>query len=225
LQLAPGTNVVADDTSSLETLLGFINNPSTLPGDNTTLAGLIITGAYVDTRFGDCTFYPSDSTIAFMEPVRMYASEVDLNGDPCAFTGLCVNQVCEPVQLSGTGEHVLRDMILSESYRQNMFSTHSDLRIREITQGDDFLTAISRTGSYHKFYIQHNVPYFNNPSGVFDNQQYLLELVFNAADTAKITAMRTFLNNWLGCANNCLEVETFSCPAVCTKTPAVFEEE
>jgi len=39
------------------------------------------------------------------------------------------------------------------------------------------LDVISRTGTYGRFYVLHSVPRFNNPTGTFDNDQYLLELV------------------------------------------------
>jgi len=191
-----GTN----STANLEALLDYINDPSTLPTvDNYTAttglgrAGLIITGAYVDTRFNDCTFYPNDSIIAFLEPVKVYASEVDLNGDPCAFGGICVANVCAGNQGTGFGESAIRDLIMTEAYMQQPFYTGTDLRIREITNGTDVYDAISRTSTYTRYYIQHNVPRFNNPSGTFDNDQYLLEILvpkvskYAAASTTSTT--------------------------------------
>ena len=179
-QLAPSAaanGFPAGASTDLDTLSDIINGVTPLVGDATTLAGLIITGAYVDTRFQNCTFYPNDSIIAFLEPVRVYASEVDLNGDPCAFQGLCSNDICEPIQLKGTGENVIRDLILTEGYMQQPFYTGQDLRIREITNGTDVYDAIDKTASYTRYYLQHSVPRFNNPTGTFDNDQYLLEIV------------------------------------------------
>jgi hypothetical protein len=170
--------VNADDSTTAEALLPYTLEGAAFPPgtDETTLAGLIITGAYADTRFQDCTFYPNDSIIAFLEPVKLFASEVDLNGDPCAFTGLCENDKCQPIQLKGTGENVIRELILTEGYMQQPFYTGTDLRIREITNGNDVTAAISRTSYYTSYYIQHSVPRFNNPTGTFDNEQYLLEI-------------------------------------------------
>ena len=133
--------------------------------------------AYLDTQFGDCTFQPSDWYNK--EPIRIYASEVDLNGDPCAFTGICVEVECPGLQAQGLGETVARDLILSESYRQNPFAT--DLRIREITQGNLMLGTgpgqADRTILYDRTMILHSVPRFNNPTGTFDNDQYLVEIL------------------------------------------------
>ncbi len=128
-QLAPsaasvdnGVPVPAGASTSLTDLAPYLNGllpwpENAVPAD--TLAGLIINGGYIDTRFGDCTFYPNDAILARVEPVKIYASETDLNGDPCAFTGLCVNDICLPVQGSGYGENVIREVIQSEMYSQN----------------------------------------------------------------------------------------------------------
>jgi hypothetical protein len=136
-------------------------------------AGLIINGAYVDTKFGDCTFQLTD--FYEKEPVKIYVSEVDLNGDPCTFEGICVVHECLGTQANGLGETMVRDLQLSESYRQNFL--HSDLRIREITQGNQIISAINRNGLYYGHYLQHSVPRHNNPSGTFDNDQYLLQII------------------------------------------------
>jgi hypothetical protein len=189
-------------------------------------AGMTLFGAYVDTKFGDCTFQVSD--FYEKEPVRLYASEVDLNGDPCAFEGLCVITECQGRQANGLGETVLRDVILSERYRQNFF--HSDFRIREITQGNQMLEIIDRNESYNRFYIQHHVPRFNNASSTFDNDQYLLEIIVaktvNPTDGAQGQAFTTFVNAWLNaCGNNCGGLETFECGSNCTpvvKIPAII---
>ena len=195
-----GTNSKAN----LEQLERYINGTDPLPVvDNYTAttglgrAGLIITGAYVDTRFNDCTFYPNDSIIAFLEPVKVYASEVDLNGDPCAFGGICVANVCAGNQGTGFGESAIRDLIMTEAYMQQPFYTGTDLRIREITNGTDVYDAISRTSTYTRYYIQHNVPRFNNPSGTFDNDQYLLEiLVPRVAKYAAAASASTTVYVW-----------------------------
>ena len=170
-------------------------------------AGLILNGAYVDTKFGDCTFQVSD--FYEKEPVRLYASEVDLNGDPCEFTGICVITECEPIQANGLGETVLRELILSEKYRQNFF--HSDFRIREITQGNQIVNVIDRNALYTKYYLLHNVPRFNNPSSTFDNDQYLLEFV----TFDQLIAFENDINDWLDTCGNLCEFEIYGCENFC----------
>lgn len=138
-----------------------------------TTAGLMLQGAYVDTKFGDCTFTCSD--YYGVEPLQILASQTDLNGDPCTFEGVCVIERCPGVQANGLGETKVRELIMSESYLQNFVAT--DLRIREITQGTRAYEVLDRNSLYGAFFILHSVPRFNNPSGVFDNDQYLLEVV------------------------------------------------
>lgn len=170
-----------------------------------TTAGLRLFGAYVETKFNTCSFQITD--FFEKEPVHILASLVDYTGDPCVFEGLCVYNDCLGVQGNGFGEQVLRDLILSESYLQN-FVASNDVRIREITQGDDILNSVNRNALYTRYYIQHVVPRFNNPSGVFDNDRYLLEIITPSGGNA---AIESFLTAWLGACNDCTTLEVFDC--------------
>ena len=182
-----------------------------------THAGMTMFGAYVDTKFGDCTFQTSD--FFEKEPIKIYASMVDYTGDPCEFEGLCVVKECEAKQAEGFGEQVARDFILSESYRQNFF--HSDLRIREITQGNQILEDIDRSAQYERVFLLHSVPRFNNPSSTFDNDQYLLEFV---GSNASLSELYNDLENWLEDCGTC-NIEAFQCSTPCESiiplTPSV----
>jgi hypothetical protein len=203
---APGTDpafLAAEGASTWNTYV----SPGHVAGK---CAGLILNGAYVDTRFGDCTFQISD--FYEKQPVNLYPSEVDLNGDPCEFTGICVVNECLGSQAMGLGETVLRELILSESYRQNFFS--SDFRIREITQGNQIVNAINRQALYYKVHILHSVPRFNNPSSTFDNDQYLLEVVFSSttAGSAFWTAVKAWLSQ-SGCS--VCEIGEYTCNSTC----------
>ena len=185
--LGDGTN----SASNLALLQSYVLGNTALPANATpslTQGGLIINGAYADTRFLDCTFYPNDSTIAYLEPIQVYASEVDLNGDPCAFSGVCVNNSCKAVQQKGTGENIIRSVIMTQAYSQDPFYNGMDLRIREITNGNDVYGTINRNLQYSRYYLQHSVPRFNNPSGTFDNEQYLLEIVAPATVSLTLSA-------------------------------------
>jgi hypothetical protein len=203
---APGTDAaflasVGADTWDNYTSPGYIMGAC---------AGFALTAAYIDTRFGDCTFQPSD--FHELEPLRLYASEVDLNGDPCEFAGCCVIDECLGLQSMGDGEGVVRDVIMSEEYRQNFF--HSDLRIREITQGDQILNAIDRTQFYDRYYILHSVPRFNNPTGTFDNDQYLLDII--VPQGSDNSAFEAFMDTWLADCSQCTGLEEISCLSDCT---------
>ena len=202
LWYAPGTSAAFLAANGADTWDNYVS-PGHIAGD---CAGLILNGAYVDTKFGDCTFQLSD--FYEKEPVRLYASEVDYNGDPCAFTTLCVVTECQGLQVQGLGETVVRDLTMSESYRQNFLAT--DLRIREITQGNQIISSIDRSALYYRYMLQHNVPRNYNPSGTFDSDQYLLE-VFSLVP---LTTFVTDTSEWLSNCGVC-EIDTYSCSTVC----------
>lgn len=180
-------------------------------------AGLVMQAAFVETKFGDCTFQTCDHFE--IEPLLMQASVVDETGDPCVFEQLCISDGITPsgsgsttvypaiqfgLQPMGTGEGILRDLILSESYQQNHFASN-DLRIREITQGYDISNAVDRTGLYTTYFILHSVPRYNNPTGTFDNDQYLLKIVTDGTDAA----FEAFMAAWLAGANNPTTLEIY----------------
>ena len=203
LWYAPGTSAAFLAAEGADTWDNYVS-PGHVVG---ACAGLILNGAYVDTKFGDCTFQLSD--FYEKEPVRLYASEVDYNGDPCAFTTLCVVTECQGLQVQGLGETVLRDLTISESYRQNFLA--SDFRIREITQGNQIVSSINRSALYYRYMLQHNVPRNYNPSGTFDADQYMLE-IFSLAPLA------TFKAHTLAWLTNCSEVcdtTGYTCSTVC----------
>ena len=200
---APGTDPAFLAAFSVDTWDHYVS-PGHVDGD---CGGIVLNGAYVDTKFGDCTFQISD--FYEKEPVKLYASMVDLNGDPCEFESLCVITECASQQAMGLGESVARDVILSEAYRQNFFAT--DLRIREITQGTSVWNYINRNSLYTRYYLQHNVPRFNNPSSTFDNDQYLLEVITSGTETV----FEDFVTGWLADCSQCSGLDVVACTGPC----------
>ena len=175
-----------------------------------TTGGIRLFGAFVETKFGNCSFQITD--FFEKEPVRIYGSLVDYNGDPCVFENLCVFNDCLGVQGMGFGEQVVRDLILAESYLQNFF--HTDIRVREITQGDQILGAVNRNSLYTRYFILHSVPRFNNPTGTFDNDRYMLEIIVPEANPlvpVGNTALDTFLTTWLTSCVNCTSLVSRDC--------------
>jgi hypothetical protein len=203
LWYAPGTSAAFLASVGADTWNNYVS-PGHVDG---ACAGLILNGAYVDTRFGDCTFQVSD--FYEKEPVKLYASEVDYNGEPCLFTTLCVVTECQGRQVQGLGETVVRELTLSESYRQNFLAT--DLRIREITQGNQIISSIDRGGLYYRYVLIHSVPRFNNPSGTFDNDQYALTVY----SQLPLAGFYSAIAGWLdGCGNTC-GLDEFQCETDC----------
>jgi hypothetical protein len=209
---APGTTVTYDGTNTPVTSAQWWDNYDTSVWDGTSCeAGMRLFGAYIETKFGNCSFQITD--FFEKEPVRLYGSLVDYNGDPCVFEGLCVYNDCLGVQGMGFGEQVVRDLIKAESYLQNFFST--DIRIREITQGNQILDAIDRNALYTRYFILHSVPRFNNPTGTFDNDRYLLEIITNGVNAA----LETFLEAWSTNCPACAPLEVYELVNGCEIVP------
>jgi hypothetical protein len=181
----------------------YVPATSSLSGVNSHMD--IIT-AYVDTTFGNCTFTPTDKYD--LEPLFVYASVVDESGEPCKVECITVSETQAPVQASGVGETVLRELILDGRYLQNAYPDSSrvdSLRMREI-EADPALATVNRAGLYDQVLILHNVPRFNNPTSTFDNDQYLI-VVHVPAGTAT-TSITNFIVSSASAAGNAVSLET-----------------
>lgn len=134
--------------------------------------------ADVSTQFGDAGFRPTDHYE--LEPSQLYASEVDETGDACNVICTSIART-DAVQKRGSGESVIRQLILSNRYAQDPFQ--QDSRMREIL--DETAFNVDRTAGYDLFYVLHSVPRKSNPSGTMDNDQYLIAI---AAETGSQAA-------------------------------------
>ena len=174
--------------------------PSTDPNGATKISACVtFKGAYVDTEFGNCSFDTRDHFNA--EPVEIIVSSLDETGNPCNDCGVASRT---PGQMQQTqGERVIRELIMSERYRQSPYNqgNASSARIREIEMSDELLDSVSRSSTYLGYYFQHSVPRFNNPTGVFDNDQYQYKVYVKCDNGALITAMDNMfltLSAWAG---------------------------
>lgn len=162
---------------------------------------LIIESAYVDTKFGNCSYSKNDRVD--IEPVIIKVSILDETGDPCVVNCFKPTEIQEAHQGAGYGETLLQEYILSKSYEQEFWE--DDPRYRE-TKDQTFNTDVDRTAKYKVLNILHSVPRKSNPSGTFDNDQYLIRILFKS--TFDASDLITWLNAYLTSANSGVQVET-----------------
>lgn len=162
---------------------------------------LTLTGAYVDTKFGDCSFSPTD--FYEREPIQLLASEIDETGNACNVACTTITEVQRGEQGNGFGETVIREFILSNRYAQDDFKT--DPRMREILN-DIAFTGVSRNATYKAFNILHSIPRSYNPSGMHNSDQYLLT-VYAVDASAAATAVGAICTDLADAAG--ITVETY----------------
>ena len=191
--------------------------PNTTASAGTVVAGLQITAAYVDTKFGNCTFTPSDHYE--LEPILLYASlrmDDGLDANPCQVTTTIntsvpnmVVTVAAPIQASGVGETVVREWIDYRRYKTEFFADgyHIDLfRIRTI-EDDVCLSNINRSGFYDEFHILYNQTFHYNSTSTVDSPQY--EAVFYVPTGTSSTTLTTLISSCLSGVNSNVTLETF----------------
>jgi hypothetical protein len=204
-------NIVDFNGNAVEITTGFTGGTATFydevttgtyteETDQTALASLLacmdLVGAYVDTTFGDCSFRPTDHFE--LQPIQIYASTLDENDDPCDTICFTTSTVQEAMQGKGFGETVLRELILAKQYQQEWWT--NDVRLREVLDNTS-LTEVVRGGKYIIYNILHSVPRKSNPSGMMDNDQYLIRIAVPAIAGAN-TQFEEYINNLLSVNNN-----------------------
>ena len=139
-----------------------------------------------------CSFDTRDFYL--MGDLKAIAQMVDEAGNPCV---ACQNYVISSEtttfkQRNISSETVKRDLLLTEGYRQSPFhqGAKDSIRLREIEGTDTIPSTIvddpttgTCAGRYRAYHILHTVPRFNNPTGVFDNDQYHYVLYVACTDT------------------------------------------
>jgi hypothetical protein len=116
--------------------------------DPAVLCGVRITGAYADTRFGDCTFEPTD--YFSVRPLRINIQQLDESGNPCT-TGTKVTKIQNGQVATQSGEWLRRQYLKGSSLEAyNIWN--NDPRIREVFD-TQFLNFIDKNKSYVVYYI------------------------------------------------------------------------
>ena len=77
-------------------------------------------------------------------------------------------------------------------------------------------TTSTCNGHFKVYHLLHNVPRFNNPSGVFDNDQYLLTVYVLSTDTASQTDMNTLFTALATASGVAFDITTDVCGTACT---------
>ena len=187
---------------------------STDPVTDGVSAKLQVEGAYVDTKFGTCSFDTRDHYEK--EPVQIILSNLDETGEPCNDCGVASRTTGVMAQTSG--ETVLRDVLMTERYMQMPYNQGNpdSARIREIEHSDDILAAVDRNARYIAYNLLHSVPRFNNPTGVFDNDQYLLTVYVLSTDAASIASMNTLFGALATASGVAFDTTTDVCGTACT---------
>jgi len=171
---------------------------------------LWLVGAYVDTQFGTCSFHPQD--FYELAPVKIYPSITDQMGDPCVDQIWCSNLEQLGVQGDGYGYKLLRDVILFRRYMQEQYVY--DPRLREVMNQDQAYNYINQQDQYTTYGILHSVPRFNNPTGVFDNDQYLVTIIMPSDPSCLNSGFNENFELWmdayLAAAGNGVQLENLT---------------
>ena len=176
-----GANVVISTCANIKSSAPLTTASLLATWSATTIANFELEAAYVDTEFGTCSFDTRDNNptnATFGEPLKMEANFLNEDGDQCwcsatdGTTTVAETQVAR--KANGSPYGVLKELILTDGYMQNPYNqgNKDSSRFREIEGSDKLYAAMDMAVTYGSYNIIHTVPRFNNPTGVFDNDQY-----------------------------------------------------
>lgn len=146
------------------------------------------TSCELQTQFSSCSFDTRDFYL--MGGLTPELSLQDEAGVPCVAcqgyvtegtAGTAATISTDFVQRNISSDTAINDILLTENYRQSPYNqgNRDSSRFREqegmsgiITELGRDATTSSCNGAFQAYHLVHNVPRFNNPNGVFDNDQY-----------------------------------------------------
>jgi hypothetical protein len=169
-------------------------------------AALVLTVGYTDTTFTFCSFDPRDHYE--LEPAIISSAQlVDETGYACSdFKQLTFTETQPPLTSEGMGGAILREMILFQEYRQEPFPW--DARKKDI---HDFINLggnlVVPYYIYDSYYILHSTPRQYNPTGVYDNDLYLLRVCGLRDFSNILTDFETWFTAWLSSAESPVRLE------------------
>lgn len=161
-------------------------------------AQLIVTGAYVDTVFGDCSFSPRDNFN--IDPLRILASFKDMTDEACITDCFPVTRLSTAKRGNGYAEEILRGYIQSKRYEQEDYS--EDPRLREAF-GFNPTDDITRSAKLYCYTIVHNIPVRVNGNSQMESQQFAYDIIVSARNAD----FEAFINKYLENANQDVALE------------------
>ena len=173
------------------------------------------TSCELQTQFSSCSFDTRDFYLmGGLDATTMLQDEVGQPCVPCLGYVKDGDNVATATEGSGgtgttpnvetfaqrrtSADTAINDILLTENYRQSPYNqgNRDSARFREQEGMSGIITEMGRdattsacNGMYRVYHLLHNVPRFNNPSGVFDNDQYHYKVYVKCATSAVITSL------------------------------------
>jgi hypothetical protein len=152
--------------------------------------GIRVTAGYVDKKFGDCSFQPTDYYNS--EPVKMEVSLLQEDGDRCdAAQWPSVLQTKVGRIARQSGEWVVRESIMkTDAYLNHIKQFSLEPRMREAFDMQ-LLGQVDRNAYYKLYYITFTASYKRNFRKSNVGEKFTAVFAIKSTDTATITAFET----------------------------------
>lgn len=177
------------------------------------VSSLQITMAYIETRFGTCTFSPTDHFE--IEPLYVEGSLFTQEANPCAVNTTIdtsvpnmFTEITAPKQVRGLGQQVARNLIEWNRYKQEDFPDSmwvGSLRMREI-EDDWVMPNVSLSGLYDTLQLRWNKYRSYNTQSIHDNDEYALTIY--VPNGTAVNIFTNLVNSCLSTSGNYVQLRT-----------------
>lgn len=160
--------------------------------------GIRLTAAYEDTKFGNCSFQPTDHFE--VEPLQLVVTMVKKDGEICNEPNWAITELQVGKQGTGYGESILREYIDSLGYKKERWET--DPRMREILDYTA-MEVVDRNKMYKRYGIIHSIPFAEQSRTRWNQEVYVLNFIF--PEEVDTTAFERLMGTYLATHNVFLE--------------------
>lgn len=154
--------------------------------DDTRKCGIRVSAGYVDKKFGDCSFNPTDYYET--DPVKMEVSLLQEDGSRCdAADWPTVSQSRVGRISRQTGEYVIREVIMkTDAYLKHIKQFDLEPRMREAFD-TNLLSMVDRNAYYDLYYITYKASYGNASYRKGEQEKFTTVFAFKQGDASELT--------------------------------------
>lgn len=159
--------------------------PPTITANPARECGIRITAGYIDPKFGNCSFDPSDYYETM--PIKMEVSLLEEDGSACDYASLPSVVQSRHGRISRqSGEYVVREVVMKTgAYIKNIAQFDLDPRMRQAFD-ENLLDMVDRKAFYKLYYVSYKASYGNSYR---KNEQEKFTTVFAFKETDPTTAL------------------------------------
>jgi hypothetical protein len=167
--------------------------PETISTNDERKCGIRVSAGYIDPKFGNCTFMPTD--YYENEPLKMEVSLLVEDGSACDYANAPSVQQTKIGRLARqSGEYVVREVIMkTDGYLKHLDQFSADARMREAFD-QNLLSMVDRNAFYDLYYVRFRASYGQYSFRKNEQERFTAVFAFKVGDPTEATFKSAILD-------------------------------